>query len=165
MNASRRAAKPQAPIAIVTDEPKWRAPDLRARLRRAARLALARGGAGAGTALTILLTNDATLRRLNREFRRRDKPTNVLSFPAAVGGPGYLGDIAIAFGVAAAEARAAGRSFADHAIHLAIHGVLHLLGYDHERAADAATMEGLEVAILAELGIADPYAARATEPA
>ena len=116
------------------------------------------GGKAAAGALTILLADDAALRRLNREFRGKDKPTNVLSFPAAPNPEGHLGDIAIAYGVTAREAAEGGKSFADHATHLAVHGVLHLLGYDHETEAEAAIMEPLETAILAELGIADPYA-------
>jgi probable rRNA maturation factor len=88
-------------------------------------------------------------------FRGKDKPTNVLSFPAAE--PGYLGDVAIAYGVMAGQARAEGKKPADHATHLAVHGTLHLLGYDHVRDKDARIMEALEVEILARLGIADPY--------
>ena len=104
----------------------------------------------------ILITGDAELRRLNRDFRGKDKATNVLSFP---GSDGYAGDIAIAHGVTRAEAKAAGKIFADHAAHLVVHGVLHLAGYDHERPKDAQVMEPLEVKILARLGIADPYRA------
>ena len=103
--------------------------------------------------------------RLNRDFRGKDKPTNVLSFPAPANPEGHLGDIAIAYGVTAREAETAGKSLADHATHLAVHGVLHLLGYDHETDAEAEVMEPLEDAILAELGIADPYAAPAAETA
>lgn len=161
MRPSGRKAtpKPDVKIAIVMEEPDWRMPDLRAALRRAARLALRKAG-GKGT-ITILLADDGTLRRLNRDFRGQDKPTNVLSFPAADNPESHLGDIAIAHGVTAREARDTGKSFADHAVHLAVHGVLHLLGYDHENDIDAKVMEQLEIAILAELGIADPYAVRA----
>jgi probable rRNA maturation factor len=156
------AARQPRPISIVIAEPKWRdaVPDIVAKLRRAARLALKHRRKGQAQALTILLGDDATLQRLNCDYRGKDKPTNVLSFPAAANEHGYLGDIAMAYGVAAREARAAGKSLCDHASHLAVHGVLHLLGYDHETAADAELMEPLEVAILAGLGIADPYAAR-----
>ena len=106
----------------------------------------------------VVLTDDAAIRALNRDWRRLDKPTNVLSFPSE---GSYRGDIAIAYGVTAAEAKAAGKSFADHAIHLVVHGVLHLAGYDHERPKDAKVMEPLEVKILKRLGIADPYTASA----
>ena len=156
-----------ARIEIVAEAPAWRetAPELKPLFRRAARLALKRGGNGRSGALTILLADDAALRRLNRQFRNKDKPTNVLSFPAAESGSGYLGDIAIADGVTAREAGEAGKPFSAHAIHLVVHGVLHLLGYDHQTAAEAKIMEPLETAILSELGIDDPYAARVTAPA
>lgn len=168
MNASGRPArrKAAASVAIVVEAPQWRAamPDFRTALRRAARLALKRGGS-AGGALTLLLTDDAALKRLNAQFRGKDKPTDVLSFPATANREDYLGDIAIAYGVTAREAQDAGKSFVDHAAHLVVHGVVHLLGYDHESPAEARIMEALEIAILSELGIADPYAARAMEVA
>jgi len=101
------------------------------------------------------LADDRKLQALNRDFRGKDKPTNVLSFP---GLEGHGGDIAIAYGVTAKEAKAAAKNFADHASHLVVHGVLHLAGYDHERPKDARVMEPLEARILKRLGIADPYA-------
>ena len=138
------------------EDAKWRAKrGLGARLKRAATLALSRGG-HAGGALTILLSNDRKLHALNVSFRGKDRPTNVLSFPTRQ--DAYLGDVAIAYGVAAKEARAAGKSLSDHAVHLAVHGVLHLLGYDHVTNRQAKIMEPLEIEILASLGIADPYA-------
>jgi probable rRNA maturation factor len=141
-------------ITLVVDDPRWRSHrGLQARLKQAADAA--RRSAKLRGEFTILLTGDAALRALNREFRGKDKPTNVLSFPAE---GTYRGDIAIAYGVTSKEARAAGKSFADHAIHLAVHGILHLAGFDHERPKDAGLMEPLEVKILARLGIADPYA-------
>lgn len=141
------------------EDPKWRTKrGLGARLKRAAQLAQARGGNARG-GLTILLASDAKLKALNTTFRGKDKATNVLSFPARRGD--YLGDVAIAYGVTTKEARAGKKSFADHATHLAVHGVLHLLGYDHETARAARVMEPLETAILDELGIADPYASKA----
>jgi probable rRNA maturation factor len=100
------------------------------------------------------------LRALNAGFRRLDRPTNVLSFPAAPGDPSFLGDIAMAYGVVKREARTQGKLFSAHAAHLAVHGTLHLLGYDHETPHDARTMESLEIRLLATLGIADPYAPR-----
>ena len=136
----------------------WKKPrGLAAKLKRALREALAQAGFKGQTGLTVLLSNDARLRALNRNFRAKDKPTNVLSFPAAENEDGYLGDIAIAYGVTAREAKAAGKPFGDHAAHLVVHGVLHLAGYDHELSRDAKKMESLEVKILARLGIADPY--------
>lgn len=141
------------------EEAKWRSKrGLGARLKRAAALALARGGHADGT-LTILLSTDRKLRALNVSFRGKDKATNVLSFPARR--DEYLGDVAIAYGVTAKEAREQKKSFADHATHLAVHGVLHLLGYDHETARDARIMEPLETSILGELGIGDPYTRKA----
>ncbi len=149
-------------IEIIAEAPAWReaARELKPLFRKAARLAQTRGSKGHTGSLTILLADDATLRRLNREFRGKDKPTNVLSFPAAENPEHYLGDIAIADGVTAREAGEAGKAFCDHTVHLVVHGVLHLLGYDHQSAAEAKIMEPLETAILSELGIADPYAAR-----
>ena len=142
-------------ITLLIEEPKWRSHrGLQTRLKQAAeaaRLAAKRKGDFA-----ILLADDRTLRRLNRDFRGKDKATNVLSFPAAAAA--YQGDIAIAYGVTRREAKAVGKSFADHAAHLVVHGVLHLAGHDHQRPKDAKVMEALEVKILARFGIADPYA-------
>jgi probable rRNA maturation factor len=144
-------------IEIIFEEPRWRKVfGVPVQIRRAMTVALARGSRKKKwPPLTLLLTTDAKLRELNILFRGKNKPTNVLSFPGSA--PDYLGDVAIAYGVMAAEARAEGKKLADHAIHLAVHGALHLLGYDHERDRDARIMEALEIEILAELGIADPY--------
>lgn len=115
-----------------------------------------------GAEVSILFTDDAEIRALNREYRGKDAPTNVLSFPAPARIPGCygpaLGDIALARETVAAEASAGDLTFADHLTHLIVHGFLHLLGYDHETESEAVVMEGLETAILANLGIADPYA-------
>lgn len=116
-----------------------------------------RAGEGNYPGLTLLLTNDERLRALNGQFRGKDAPTNVLSFPAA-GVDGYLGDIAIALGVTSRESAASGISLEAHTLHLAVHGVLHLLGYDHVRSREARVMERLEITILDELGIPNPYA-------
>lgn len=123
----------------------------------------------AGAELAVLLTDDAAIKDLNRDFRGVDKPTNVLSFPAPPapaggGAPRQLGDIAIAFETTRTEAAAERKPFADHLSHLAVHGFLHLVGYDHETEQDAATMEGLERRILAGLGIPDPYASEDEAP-
>ncbi len=105
------------------------------------------------------------MQRLNSTFRGKDKPTNVLSFPAPPMPPGagdadslFLGDLALGYETCAAEALAEEKSLGDHLAHLVVHGVLHLMGYDHETEAEAEEMEGRERAILASLGIADPYA-------
>ena len=109
-------------------------------------------------AVTILLTDDETVRDLNARFRGADAPTNVLAFPAAANPEALLGDIALAFGVCEREARDQGKPLADHLSHLVIHGVLHLLGYDHQDDAEATVMEARERELLAGLGVADPYA-------
>ena len=140
-------------ITLHIEDPKWRTHrGLQARLKTAAEAARKAGKLKGD--FTILLTSDKALRALNREFRGKDKATNVLSFP---GTGDYAGDIALAYGVTKAEAKASGKTFADHATHLVVHGVLHLAGHDHERPKDAQVMEPLEVKILARLGIADPY--------
>jgi probable rRNA maturation factor len=112
-------------------------------------------------AVTILLTDDAAVRDLNARFRGAEAPTNVLAFPAAPNREAFLGDIALAFGVCDREARAQGKTLADHLRHLVIHGVLHLLGYDHQDDVQATAMESRERELLAGLGVADPYGSEA----
>lgn len=107
--------------------------------------------------VVVLLTDDETVRDLNARFRDRDRPTNVLSFPAPASAAPHLGDLVLAHGVCAAEAEAQGKTLADHLAHLTVHGVLHLLGRDHEAEAEAEEMEAEERSILARLGVADPY--------
>ena len=145
-------------ITLVVEDKGWRAHrGLKAKLLRAAEAA--RKAAKLKGDVTILLSGDKKLAALNHDFRGKNKPTNVLSFSGA---DGYAGDIAIAYGVTAAEAKVARKTFADHATHLVVHGMLHLGGYDHERPKDAKVMEPLEVKILKRLGIADPYLAPAS---
>lgn len=115
-----------------------------------------------GAELSIVLTDDASIRQINAEWRKMDKPTNVLSFPQAEGkaiakAP-MLGDIIFAYETIAREAEEAGKAFADHLSHLTVHGLLHLFGHDHLDDAEAEAMEALEVRILATIGIANPYA-------
>jgi probable rRNA maturation factor len=105
----------------------------------------------------VLLTDDAAVQALNRDHRNQDKPTNVLSFPAAPSAAPHLGDVALAFGTCAREAAEQGKSLADHLTHLVAHGVLHLLGWDHMTEAEAEAMETREREILARLGTPDPY--------
>ena len=107
--------------------------------------------------VTILLSDDASVRDLNARFRGKDTPTNVLSFPASQTAHPHLGDIALAYGVCAAEAADQGKPLAHHLSHLVIHGVLHLLGHDHEAEGPAEAMEAMERDILSTLGIPDPY--------
>jgi probable rRNA maturation factor len=110
-------------------------------------------------AVSLLLGDDHAIQALNRDFRGKDAPTNVLSFPPSVLGaePNFLGDIALAAETIVQEAEFQGKSFDNHAAHLVVHGFLHLLGYDHENDADAVKMESREREILASLGIDDPY--------
>lgn len=118
---------------------------------------------------SLMLTDDAQVCALNRDYRGRDEPTNVLAFAALEGGhlltggdlegPVVLGDVVIARETLLAEAVRDAKSPADHLCHLVVHGILHLLGYDHQGEEDAVTMEALEVRILASLGVNDPYAA------
>ena len=124
---------------------------------RAAEAALEAAGARGG--LAILLADDDRLAELNLAFRSKAGPTNVLSFPAPENPEGWLGDVALAFGTCVREAEAQGKRLEHHLQHLVAHGVLHLVGYDHEGDAEAAEMEALEVKILAGLGAPDPYAA------
>jgi probable rRNA maturation factor len=131
--------------------------DVEAVVERAAASALGDEPGG----LVILLTDDATVRDLNARFRGKDRPTNVISFPAAempdTGELSPLGDIVLAYGVCATEAEAQGKTLANHLTHLVVHGVLHLLGRDHEDETEAEAMEAEERAVLARLGVADPY--------
>jgi len=152
------AQKRQQGILVVVDDPGWRKTrGLLPRLKRAAAAAEKAARFRGASAFTILLSKDSKLKSLNRDFRGLDKPTNVLSFPAAPNQEGYRGDIALALGVTRREAKAAGKNLADHAVHLVVHGVLHLAGHDHVRAPDAKKMEKLEIEILQGLGVANPY--------
>lgn len=110
--------------------------------------------------VSVLFADDAAVRALNRDFRGKDKPTNVLSFPSDPDAPAelrYLGDVALAFQTCKAEASAQQKSLDDHVQHLLIHGMLHLIGYNHQDEASAAKMEALEISMLKGLGISDPY--------
>lgn len=153
--------RPAFEIDVVVDSALWSmCPDADATVRRAIEAAaLAAGKPGT---VAVMLTDDAAVQKMNAQWRGIDKPTNVLSFPAGeshgVPGPSHLGDIAIACETVAAESAAENKAFADHLAHLAVHGYLHLVGFDHETDAEAVRMEHLETRILSGLGIADPYA-------
>lgn len=134
-------------------------------VRRAAVAAVRAAGAPGPLEISVLLAGDAEVRALNRDYRKVDAPTNVLAFegggPApAPGAPLLLGDVVLAYETVRREAEERGIALADHVAHLVVHGVLHLLGYDHDAAADRRVMEGAEVEILGALGIADPYGGR-----
>jgi len=147
-------------IQFVVEDAAWRSHrGLLLKLRAAAEAARRAARLPARRRLTILLAADARLKTLNHDFRGKQKPTNVLSFPSDE--RDYAGDVALAYGVTKAEAAAAKKPFADHARHLVVHGVLHLAGYDHGRARDARVMEPLETKILARLGVPNPYEVRA----
>ena len=121
-------------------------------------LAAATAAVTAAADLVVLLTDDATVRDLNARFRNKDAATNVLSFPAGDMAGDHMGDVALAYGVCAREAAEQGKPLAAHLQHLVAHGVLHLVGYDHEDDTDAEAMEAREREILAGLGLPDPYA-------
>ncbi|MCW5752371.1 MAG: rRNA maturation RNase YbeY [Alphaproteobacteria bacterium] len=131
--------------------------------RRAGRAALAASGLRTAKRIevSLLLSDDRRVRALNRRWRAKDRPTNVLAFPAGApaprGAPLVLGDVVLALETVRREARLQGKKPADHFQHLVVHGVLHLAGHDHETAAEAGVMESLETRILRRLGIADPY--------
>ena len=161
-------ALPISEVLVVADC--WQAePDAETVIHRAIATAAEMVDADIGeTELAIMLTDDAGIRTLNSNWRGIDKPTNVLSFPAlqptGAGGPDdaprMLGDIAIAYETTRKEADDEQKPFDHHLSHLAVHGFLHLIGYDHENDDDAEAMETLEAEILAQLGIPNPYADR-----
>lgn len=161
---------------VVIEDPRWQAAGLTPLAEAAARALLAEMGLPAvGLTACILGADDARIAALNADFRGKPQPTNVLSWPAtdvAPPAPGQappppeagpaddpteLGDIALAYETCAREAAAQGKTLADHTSHLIVHGLLHLMGYDHVDDADAALMEGIETRTLARMGIADPY--------
>lgn len=144
----------------------WRRllPDAEVVARTAAEAAWrALGATGGAAEVSVLLADDETVRALNRRHRGIDRPTNVLSFQIGTppgGLPRMLGDVVLADGVVVREAESQGKSVPEHLSHLVVHGVLHLLGYDHEADPEAETMEALEVRTLSGLGIANPYRCR-----
>jgi probable rRNA maturation factor len=159
MGQAARTARPALKIDVLVESDLWKR---RKDIRSIARRAVAEAAAALSTPqaeLAIVLTDDSAIRLLNRAWRGVDAATNVLSFPAnrAGGKPPLIGDVVLAYETIAAEAGAEGKPFAHHVAHLAVHGFLHLLGYDHLRKKDAETMEGIERDILRRLSIPDPY--------
>ena len=163
-------------VDTVIEDPRWQALGLDKLACRAVRATFAHLGLPqVGLTLCVMGCDDARIAVLNGDFRAKPVPTNVLSWPSCdlsaqiegavprmpdVGAPDdpkSLGDIAVAYQTCAREAQAAGKPMADHVTHLIVHGVLHLLGHDHVRDGDAARMEAVEAAILASLGLSDPY--------
>ncbi len=165
-------------VAVSIEDPHWREPlaelgtaqgdaDAVVLLAEVARAAITAGGGPARPAeLGIVLADDAEVRRLNHAYRGIDAPTNVLSFaladeagdPDVAEAPVMLGDVVLAFETVRDEAARQGRTWRAHILHLVTHGVLHLIGYDHQNDSDAATMERLEAQVLARFGEADPHA-------
>jgi probable rRNA maturation factor len=172
-----RNVVPRISVAVTVLDPDWprAVPAVEDLARRAATAAVAAaaisGAAGAAISLrdaeiSLVLADDATLRRHNRDYRNIDRPTNVLAFTAEAPGsepegPLLLGDVLLARETLVREAGEQGKQTADHLCHLVVHGVLHLLGQDHQSEAEAQVMERLEVAAFDRLGVADPYAAAA----
>ncbi len=162
-------------VDCIIEDQRWEVLGVDALGLRAAEAVLDRLGLDPGMyEISLLACSDARIADLNADFRGKPQPTNVLSWPSdergaeTAGemphppeidphGPTELGDIAIAYDTCATEAQAADKPLADHTLHLLVHGTLHLLGFDHERDADATLMEGLEVEILGKLGVSDPY--------
>lgn len=156
-------------VEVILEDDRWEAAGLEPLAERAARAALAGVGRDPDRhEIALLACSDARIAGLNADFRGKPKPTNVLSWPDFDGpvpepdgdGTGerlFLGDIAIAYDTCAREAEEGGIAFSDHVTHLVVHGVLHLLGHDHEDDAEADAMETLETIVLASMGVPNPY--------
>jgi probable rRNA maturation factor len=163
-------------VDVVIEDDRWETVGFEILAERAVRAALtALDLPDEGLTLCVMGCADARIAVLNGEFRGKEKPTNVLSWPSwdlspdedgglperpeigTEAAPESLGDIALAWETCLREAEAAGKPLADHVTHLIVHGTLHLLGFDHLRERDATRMEALEVSILATLGLSDPY--------
>jgi probable rRNA maturation factor len=166
------AATPTISVDVTLAAEAWQStcPDVAKLASEAARCAFDEGrratafATAAVSTMDITLTDDAEQQRLNRTWRGKDAPTNVLAFPAAefdqpppAGAPLLLGDIVLALETVAREAAEQNKPIADHLRHLIVHGVLHLLGFDHQTESEAAAMELREIEILARLGVPDPY--------
>jgi probable rRNA maturation factor len=161
-------AESRIEIDVMVRSARWRKRPAARNVVKSAVLAAAKAVSTRPVELAIVLSDDSAIRSLNRQWRGKNAPTNVLSFPAVTAGKGrsappYVGDVVIAYQTTAREAAAEGKPFNHHLAHLAIHGFLHLLGYDHENDRDAEAMERLERRILKRIGVADPYAARDAE--
>lgn len=154
------AAPPVFEVDVVEDDGDWSAvPDAQSLIdHAAAAVADAMAGKASSGSIAVALSSDANVEVLNGQFRGKSKPTNVLSFPAGEGCPdGFIGDVILASETVRREAGEQQVPLEHHVQHLVVHGILHLLGYDHVSAADAERMEALEISILSKLGIANPY--------
>lgn len=165
---------PPPMVDVIVEAERWNTllPDAEALVTRAVSMAYAAAAADAfepepphGVELSVVLHDDAAVQALNRDYRKKDVATNVLSFaalegdlpPIPEGEPLPLGDIVLALETCEREAAESGKPFEHHVFHLVVHGLLHLLGFDHEQDAEAEEMEAVEVAVLASAGIPDPY--------
>jgi probable rRNA maturation factor len=165
MTKALRKARSALDIDVMIECDRWTESDSAASVARRALMEAAAALSAPRAELAIVLTDDSAMRALNRVWRGIDKATNVLSFPTQRAGNELplLGDIVLAYETIAREARRQRKVFAHHVAHLAVHGFLHLLGYDHERPADAEAMERVERDILRRLAIPDPYRRRAAK--
>jgi len=172
---AKSTAKSTVSLEISIEEPRWKSefPELETLLREAVDnsgvvLTGKMSKSIEDTEISVLLSNNDTIQSLNKNYRNKDKPTNILSFPMSAQGddapiieddkrPHCLGDLALALDVILQEARDQGKVPQDHLQHLIVHGFLHLLGYDHEDDSEAQAMEALEIKILARIGIKNPY--------
>jgi probable rRNA maturation factor len=156
---SRRVAAPSIDMAVAS--PLWDAQPSAAQTVRESIAAAAAALHAPSGEVSIVLTDDAAIQKLNRDWRGIDKPTNVLSFPAAKSASAtFLGDIVVAYETLAREAAGDDRDFLHHLAHLTVHGFLHLIGYDHLTDSDADEMEELESTIMLLMKMPDPYLAR-----
>jgi probable rRNA maturation factor len=157
-------AKKNVQIEVVVRSARWRKQPRAGAIVKKAILAAAKAVSTRPAELAIVLCDDSAIRALNRKWRGKNAPTNVLSFPAASASGGkrpgtpYIGDIVIAYQTTAREAASEAKPFKHHLAHLAVHGFLHLLGYDHDNDRDARRMERTERAILKRIAVPDPYA-------
>jgi len=149
---------------VVTEDNRWTSAlsDAQGMAERAITAGFAQSGFSEPVSICVLLTTDAQIQTLNQSYRGKDKPTNVLSFPAEEtpsipGEPRALGDIALAFETLDREAKEANRELSDHFLHLIVHASLHLIGYSHDEDEEAERMEALEIAALTGLGVSNPY--------
>lgn len=152
----RRKAELSPEVMVIRQSPLWRY--VRLPFDAVVQRALAAGGHKGSAQVAVVLMDDAAIQELNHQFRGKNAPTNVLSFPSDE--PGELGDIILSYETIAREAEAQNKTIKAHTTHMLVHGALHLLGFDHMTNAQAETMETIEISVLAQLGIENPYQLR-----